>query len=83
MLERQFSQTMKMIITISSNKIKEQNQITNGSNRKIKVLNGKKREVIVSFGKMRTKEAKNSSNNRHGMILTNFLILIKVLTIKK
>lgn len=83
MLERQFSQTMKMIITISSNKIKEQNQITNGSNRKIKVLNGKKREVIVSFGKMQTKEAKNSSNNRHGMILTNFLILIKALTIKE
>ncbi len=36
---------------------------------------GRRRVVIVSFGKMLTNEAKNSLDNRPGMSLMNFSIL--------
>jgi len=71
---RQFFRTTKMTITTWNNQIKEQNRTVDNSSIRV-MSSGRRRVVIVSFGKMLTNEAKNSLDNRPGMSLMNFSIL--------
>lgn len=83
-LARQSFQMMKAITMILNNQIKEQSQIVVDFNKSSsnKVNNGKERVARINFGMMPTNGAKNSSNNKLGMILTNFSILSKLKTNK-
>ena len=83
-LERQSFQMMKVITMILNNQTNEQSQIVEDFNNSSsnQVNNGRERVVRVNFGMMPINGAKNSSNNKLGMILTNFLILSKLKTNK-